>query len=130
MIIISNLNREPNFYTMYIKQFEDILAWQKAQDLAVKIYGLFNKSKDFGFRDQICRASVSVSNNIAEGFDRKSKAEFKRFLIYSRASCGEVKSMIYLGERLSYIEINNAKELHNTTTEISKMINGLIRSLN
>ena len=61
---------------MAIQKFEDMIAWQKAQDLAVEIYAVFQTSKDFGFRDQICMAVVSVSNNIAEGFDRSSDADF------------------------------------------------------
>jgi four helix bundle protein len=65
---------------MAIQKFEDIIVWQKGQDLAVEIYALFRDSRDFGFRDQICRATVSISNNIAEGFDRSSNADFKRFL--------------------------------------------------
>ena len=61
---------------MGIEKFEDLIAWQKAQVLAVEIYGKFGGSRDFGFKDQICRASVSISNNIAEGFDRKTNKEF------------------------------------------------------
>ena len=57
-----------------IKRFEDIVAWQKAQGLALEIYSVFKNSKDFGFKDQICRASVSISSNIAEGFNRSSDA--------------------------------------------------------
>jgi four helix bundle protein len=64
---------------MRIERFEDIKAWQKAKDLSVTIYGLFEKSKDFGFKDQIQRASVSVMNNIAEGFERKGNKEFAYF---------------------------------------------------
>ena len=57
---------------MKVDRFEDIIAWQKAKTLTVKIYSLFGKSRDFGFKDQIQRASVSIMNNIAEGFERKS----------------------------------------------------------
>lgn len=57
---------------MKIVRFEDIVGWQKAQDLAVAIYSAFEKSRDFGFRDEICRATVSISNNKVEGFDRSS----------------------------------------------------------
>ncbi|MBY0424691.1 MAG: four helix bundle protein [Cytophagales bacterium] len=71
---------------MGIQRFGDIIAWQKAQDLAVNIYSLFENLKDYSFKDQICRASVSVSNNIAEGFDRSSDAEFSRFLYMAIAS--------------------------------------------
>ena len=115
---------------MQIVKFEDIVAWQKAQDLAVDIYSLFKDSRDFGFRDQICRASTSISNNIAEGFDRSSNADFKRFLFISLASCSEVKSMLYLGERLSYLDKDNAEQLRQNCVEISKIINGFIKSLN
>ena len=66
---------------MAIQKFEDIIAWQKAQDYVIDIYSIFGKIKDFGFKDQRLRASVSISNNIAEGFDRKSKVEFL-FLFY------------------------------------------------
>ncbi len=76
---------------MGFKKFEDIIAWQKAQDLAVEIYKEFGTIRDFGFRDQICRAAVSISSNIAEGFDRSTDKEFKTYLHYSRGSNTEVK---------------------------------------
>ena len=86
---------------MAIQKFEDIIAWQKAQDLAVDVYSEFPYLKDHGFRDQICR--VSVSNNIAEGFDRNSDADFARFLYFAIPSCSEVRSMLYLSGGLDYI---------------------------
>ncbi len=67
---------------MAIQRFEDIIAWQKAQDLAVSIYNYFSKITDYSFKDQICRASISISNNIAEGFDRSSDADFSRFSVH------------------------------------------------
>lgn len=74
---------------MKIQRFEDIIGWQKSQDLAVSIYKNFSGLKDYGFKDQICRASVSISSNIAEGFDRMSDAEFVRFLYISLGSCSD-----------------------------------------
>jgi len=62
---------------MKIERFEDIIAWQKSKELTVQIYKLFKESKDFGFKEQIQRPSISVMNNIAEGFERKSNNEFK-----------------------------------------------------
>jgi four helix bundle protein len=114
---------------MKIQRFEDLIAWQKAQDFAVEIYNLFNGNKDWDFRNQICRASVSVSNNIAEGFDRLSRAEFRRFLLFSLASCSEVKSMIYLAKRLGYLNAKNEEILLAKAFEISKIITGLIKYL-
>jgi len=70
---------------MKIEKFEDIIAWQKAQDLAVEIYSTFRLLKDYGFKDQICRAVVAISNNIAEGFDRSSDADFHDFFTWRLA---------------------------------------------
>jgi len=74
--------------SMGIERFEDIIAWQKAKELTIQIYSLFEASKDFRFKDQIQWASVSIMNNIAEGFERKSNKEFKQFLYIAKASCG------------------------------------------
>jgi len=114
---------------MKIQKFEDIVAWQKAQDLAVEIYSNFKELKDFGFKDQICRAVVSVSNNIAEGFDRNSDAEFRRFLYISLASCSEVRSMLYLAEKLGFISNEKAQQIIIQSIEVTKIINGLIKSI-
>lgn len=115
---------------MKIQKFEDIIGWQKAQDLAIEIYGKFGSIKNFSFKDQICRAVVSISNNIAEGFDRQSNKEFKRFLHIAKGSCSEVKSMVYLGKRLGYINDFDKQNLLNKCSEISKILRGLIKSLN
>ena len=96
---------------MKIVRFEDIIAWQKSQDLAVDIYLIFEDIRDFGFKNQIQRAVVSISNNIAEGFDRFSDKEFIRFLNISLSSCNEVKSMLYLSCRLNYISKEQSRTL-------------------
>lgn len=114
---------------MRVLMFEELIAWQKAQDMAVEIYGTFKELRDWGFRDQICRASVSVSNNIAEGFNRKSNKEFIRFLYISLGSASEVKSMLYLANRLNFIDIKTMNLLLPKITEVSKLITGLIKSL-
>lgn len=115
---------------MKIEKFEDIIAWQKAQDLAVDVYSTFKNLKDFGFKDQICRAAVAISNNIAEGFDRSSDADFSRFLYMALGSCSEVKSMLYLASRLDYISEEIHKNIIKNSNEISRIIRGLIKSLN
>ncbi len=115
---------------MAIQKFEDIIAWQKAQRLAVGIYEAFKHSKDFGFKVQICRAVVSISNNIAEGFDRSSEADFSRFLYIANSSCSEVKSMLYLAEQLQYITMEQKIILIENANEVSKIIRGLIKTLN
>lgn len=114
---------------MKIQRFEDIIAWQRSQDLAVNVYTQFKDNKDWDFKNQICRAAVSISNNIAEGFDRSSKADFRRFLFISLASCSETKSMLYLAQRLNYLNSENTGILMKQSVEISKILNGLIKSL-
>jgi len=112
-----------------IQKFEDIIAWQRAQDFGVAIYHLFRNSKDFGFKNQICRASISISNNIAEGFDRSSNKDFARFLYIALSSCSEVKSMLYMAGRLNYLNPAIREKLIAQANEISKIIRGLIKSL-
>ena len=114
---------------MTIIKFEDIIAWQKAQDLCVEIYLIFQNSNDFGFKNQIQRASVSVSNNIAEGFDRMSDKEFVRFLYIALGSCSEVKSMLYLSNRLNYLSQHQSDELIIKANEVGRIIRGLIKSI-
>jgi len=114
---------------MKINMFEDIISWQKSQSLALEIYTQFKELRDFSFKDQICRAAVSISNNIAEGFDRYSDKEFARFLYISTASCSEVRSMLYLAENLNYLTKDKAQELRADCLEISKINKGLIKSL-
>lgn len=114
---------------MGIKKFEDIIAWQKAGVLSVAIYKQFRNCRDFGFKDQIQRASVSVMNNTAEGFERKTKKEFRYFLYIAKGSCGEVRSMLYIAYRLNYIEEGEFKYYYSLSVEISKLLSGLIKSL-
>lgn len=115
---------------MKITQFEEIIAWQKAQDLAVEIYRHFGIIRDTGFKDQICRAAVSISNNIAEGFDRQTDKQFSSYLFISLGSASEVRSMLHLAARISIIKDNTRDELLQKTTEVSRIIYGFIKSLN
>lgn len=114
---------------MRIERFEDIVAWQKAKDLSVRIYRLFEHSKDLGFKDQIQRASVSIMNNIAEGFERKGNKEFAYFLYIAKGSCGEVRSMLILAKELGKINDSDFELLFKQAEEISKMIAGFIKTL-
>ncbi|MDR2938090.1 MAG: four helix bundle protein [Prevotellaceae bacterium] len=112
-----------------IQRFEDIVAWQKARVFTAKIYNLFANLKDYSFKDQVYRASVSITNNIAEGFERSSNAEFAKFLFIAKGSCGEVRSMLYLALDLGYLSTNDVEILLEEALEISKMISGLIKHL-
>ncbi|MDO8495918.1 MAG: four helix bundle protein [bacterium] len=114
---------------MKIGTFEDIISWQKSQDLAKTIYELFRNNRDYGFKDQIQRAVVSISNNIAEGFERKGNNEFKQFLFIAKGSCAEVRSMSNLALSSEYISQKDFEEIHAKAVEISKLISGLIKTL-
>ncbi|RLD47376.1 MAG: four helix bundle protein [Bacteroidetes bacterium] len=114
---------------MKINIFEDIISWQKSKILVLTIYKLFEKHNDFGFKNQIERASVSVMNNIAEGFERKSNNEFKYFLFVAKGSVAEVRSMLYLAKDLNKISVKDFDELYTLTIEISKLLSGLIKTL-
>lgn len=114
---------------MAISKFEDLIAWQKSQAMAVVIYEKFRGHKDFGFRDQICRAVVSISNNIAEGFERKGKKEFRQYLHISLGSSSEVKSMIYLAEHLNYNTKEEQNKMITDIDEVGRLVYGLIRSI-
>jgi four helix bundle protein len=114
---------------MRIERFEDVIAWRKAGELSFKIYNVFKNCKDYGFNNQIQRASVSVMNNIAEGFERKGNKEFKYFLYVAKGSCGEVRSMLYLGLKLNYLDSYNFRELYNLSLEVSRLISGFVKTL-
>ena len=113
-------------------KFEEIKAWQIARELVNKIYQLGVAGKfgnDFGFRDQIQRAAVSIMANIAEGFERGTDKEFKQFLFIAKGSCGEVRSLLYIGSDLSYIDKSTFNNLVDLATEISRLIAGFIKYL-
>ena len=115
-----------------IQRFEDILAWQKARELTKEIYahaktGPF--AKDFGLRDQIQRASVSVMGNIAEGFDRGGDKEFIQFLSISKGSCGEVKSHLYVALDQQYINPTQFDRLYNSADEVGRLLAGFMAYL-
>ncbi|MDO8668811.1 MAG: four helix bundle protein [Candidatus Buchananbacteria bacterium] len=114
---------------MKIASFEDIIIWQKSKILTINIYNRFKDSRDFGFKDQIQRASVSIMNNVAEGFERKGNNEFKHFLFIAKGSCAEVRSMLSLSKELNYLSESDFSFLHNLSIEISKMLSGLIKTL-
>ena len=114
---------------MKINRFEDILAWQKGKVLIIKLYQTFNSHKDFGFRDQILRASVSITNKIAEGFERQSNKELSKFLFIAKGSCAEVRSMLYLALELKYISQETFSNLYSLSEEISKILSGFIKTL-
>ncbi len=112
--------------------FEEINSWQKSRIFNKKIYLVTenpNFKKDFDFVRQIRRASLSISSNIAEGFERNTDKEFIYFLYVAKASAGEVRSQLYLAFDLEYIIKEEFEMLLNSVTEISKLLSGFIKYL-
>lgn len=112
-----------------ILDFEQIRAWQQAIALSKRIHATFKGHGDFTFRDQILRASYSIANNIAEGFDRGSNKDFRRYLKIARGSCNEVRSMIILAQEIGYLRPEEADAWRQECRRISAMIQALITSM-
>ena len=113
-------------------KFEEIQAWQKARDVTLQIYKItsdLNFSKDYGLKDQVRRASVSIMANIAEGHGRRTNTEFANFLNLARGSVAEVQSHLYVALGLNYIEQKQFDELYQILTEISRMLLSLAQYL-
>lgn len=117
---------------MKVERFEDLDAWKVGRELANSVYVLGRESgisKDYGFKDQIQRASVSVMNNIAEGFERGSNKDFAKFIFIARGSTGEVRSMLYLAYDQNYIDHRQFTEAHDLCVREAQLCWGLIKHL-
>jgi four helix bundle protein len=107
------------------QNFEDIEAWQKARELTKRVYDISDAgafARDFGLRDQMRRAAVSVMSNIAEGFERSGTAEFVQFLSAAKGSAGEVRAQLYVALDRKYIDTSTFQELSQLAAKISRMI--------
>jgi len=110
-----------------IERFEDIVAWQKARELVREVYQISNDgrfAKDYGLRDQLRRAAVSVMLNIAEGFARKTNKEFIQFLVIAHGSAAEMQSALYVALDQKYITQEQFAVLYKLVDETSKMLMG------
>jgi four helix bundle protein len=114
------------------KKFEEIEAWKKARKLTKRIYELSGQgafAKDFGLKDQIRRASVSLMSNIAEGYDRSGTGEFVQFLATAKGSTAEVKCQLYVALDQAYISDDTFRDVSDLAAETGKMIGGLMNYL-
>jgi len=115
-----------------IEKFEDIEAWKKGRELAKDIYTVTGKgefARDYGLKDQIRRAAVSVISNIAEGFSRQTDQEFVQFLHIAKGSTSEVQSQLYLGLDLDYINKEEFERLYDEADQVARLISGFIKYL-
>jgi four helix bundle protein len=114
---------------MPVSTFRDLLVWQKAKALTVHTYAEMKNCRDQSFKDQIQRASVSVMNNIAEGFARHSNKSFRNFLLIARGSASEVESMLILAKELDYLKEDKVAELLKQANVVMKMLTSFINKL-
>lgn len=111
-----------------VERFEDLIAWQKSRELTTRIYTLSqngNFARDYGLRDQIRRAAVSVMSNLAEGFERGGRAEFHQFLVVAKGSCAEVRSQLFVALDVGYISEEEFEQAVGQATEVARIIGGL-----
>lgn len=109
--------------------FEDLEVWKKSCRLAVRLYGLLRDCRDFGLKDQMLRASVSIPSNIAEGRERDSVSEFRRFINIAKGSAAELRTQIYISREISILSEPDARELIQELKSISKMLQALHGSI-
>ena len=117
---------------MKIERFEDIDGWKKGRELTRCVYALSRRaefSKDYGLKDQITRAAVSIMNNVAEGFDGGSEAEFIRFLGYAQRSATEVMSCLYVALDNAYITPSDFDDTYALAQEARSLVGGFIKYL-
>jgi four helix bundle protein len=107
--------------------FEDLEVWKRSSRLAVRTYKTLKYCKDYGLKDQITRSAVSISSNIAEGFERNSSRQFAQYLTIAKGSCGELRSQIQICQQVGLLSETDAKRLVQETVEIAKMLQGLIK---
>lgn len=116
----------------YLKSYQDLIVWQKSMDLAKMIYehtASFPKEEMYGLISQMRRAAVSISANIAEGQARNTTGEFRQFLGIAKGSLAELETLIILSSRLNFLILETSENLLMHLAEISKMLNGLLKSL-
>jgi four helix bundle protein len=112
-----------------IKSFEELLMFKKSRELTKEIYKAFYGCRDYGFCDQIQRASVSVLSNIAEGFESGTKQSFIHYLFIAKASAGEVRAQTYVALDIGYINIETFKNLNGLSEECSRLISSFIKKI-
>jgi len=110
-------------------RFEDMDVWKRASCLCVSVYRELADLKDYGFKDQITRASLSVPCNIAEGLGRNSDKEKRNFLGYAKGSCAELRTQVYIGMEIGYIPATTGNDWIKESEAISAMLGGLSQYL-
>ncbi len=114
---------------MPLHHFEDLEVWKRSSRLAVSVLELIEPMRLFALRDQMARSCISVPSNIAEGAERESDREFRRFLAIAKGSAGELRTQLYIGIRAGYFSTEAASPLIEESRQVSSMIEGLRKKL-
>ena len=114
---------------MSYHSFEDLDVWKRSSRLAVEIYHVLRDCREYSIKDQMTRSALSIPSNIAEGAERYSNKEFSRFLYIARGSAAELRTQLYIANKIELIENQLSKRLINEVTRVSAMLHGLIKSL-
>ena len=114
---------------MAYQSFQDLKVWQRGCRLSVALFETFEHCKRFSLKDQIERSGLSIPSNIAEGAERGSAKDFAHFLNFSKGSCGELRTQLYIAKKLKLLAKNDSEKLIAETKEISAMLEGLRRSI-
>jgi four helix bundle protein len=114
---------------MAYQSFEDLEVWQRGSRLSVDIFRVFEKCRKYSLKDQVERAGLSIPSNIAEGAERGSTKDFARFLNFSKGSCAELRTQLYIARKLALLGKTDFEKLVAETKEISAMLQGLRKSV-
>lgn len=117
---------------MPVTRFEDLQCWKNAKALAAELYQISNNGefgKDYGFKDQVRRAAVSIASNIAEGKERETVAEFIRYLYIAKGSAGELKTQLLIAQDIGYVSQERAQDLRMKVEALSAMLGALIKKM-
>ncbi len=109
--------------------FEKLDVWKRSSELCVNVIRQFERSSNYGFRDQVCRSALSIPSNIAEGMERGFPKDKCKFLGYAKGSCAELRTQLYISSKLGYLTNEVAKAKIDETKEISAMLNGLMKRI-
>jgi four helix bundle protein len=112
-----------------VARFEDLAVWKRSARLSAELYKSLKDLKDYGYRDQITRAGLSIPSNIAEGYERESSKEIRNFLNYAKGSAGELRTQLYIGMDIGYIDRETGMQWIKEAEEISRMLHGLMQSI-
>ena len=109
--------------------FENLEVWKRSVTLCTEVYKVMAQQRDFGFKDQITRSSLSVASNIAEGYERDFDKDRVKFLSYAKASCAELRTQIHIGVNINYIDKNQGEQWLEESRQLSKMIYALMKKI-